>query len=85
VLLLIMKQPALGTTIVYVVTALAIILLAIKSSKLMVGIITLILTAATVGMYLGVYHISLLEKIGFHAYQVSRIQTWLDPTPDPDA
>ncbi|MBC8830163.1 FtsW/RodA/SpoVE family cell cycle protein, partial [Escherichia coli] len=51
VLLLIMKQPDLGTTIVYGVTALAIILLAIKSTKLMVGIITLILTAATVGMY----------------------------------
>ncbi|MBA5844604.1 FtsW/RodA/SpoVE family cell cycle protein, partial [Escherichia coli] len=25
------------------------------------------------------------EKIGFHAYQFSRIQTWLDPTTDPDA
>ncbi|EAE7685137.1 FtsW/RodA/SpoVE family cell cycle protein [Listeria monocytogenes] len=85
VLLLIMKQPDLGTTIVYGVTALAIILLAIKSTKLIVGIITLILTAATVGMYVVVYHISLLEKIGFHAYQFSRIQTWLDPTTDPDA
>ncbi|MBC1941175.1 FtsW/RodA/SpoVE family cell cycle protein [Listeria seeligeri] len=85
VLLLIMKQPDLGTTIVYGITALAIILLAIKSTKLMVSLITVLLGVAATGMYLVVYHISVLEKLGFHAYQFARIQAWLDPTKNPDS
>lgn len=85
VLLLIMKQPDLGTTIVYFVSAFTISILALKSSKLIITILTSLVVAVSGGLYLVVYHVHLLEKIGFKSYQFRRINTWLDPASDPNS
>ncbi|WP_163655659.1 FtsW/RodA/SpoVE family cell cycle protein [Listeria sp. PSOL-1] len=84
VLLLLFKQPDLGTTIVYFVTAFAIVLLAMKSVKWILGICSLLAVSFSVFMYLVIYHVEWLEKIGLHKYQFARIYTWLDPASDPN-
>ncbi|WP_036065531.1 FtsW/RodA/SpoVE family cell cycle protein [Listeria grandensis] len=85
ILLLIMRQPDLGTTIVYFVSAFTISILALKSTKLIITILASLVVAVSGGLYLVVYHVTLLEKIGFKSYQFRRIHTWLDPASDPNS
>ncbi|MBC2177569.1 FtsW/RodA/SpoVE family cell cycle protein [Listeria booriae] len=85
VLLFIMKQPDLGTTIVYFISAFTISILAIKSTKAIIAIILSFIVTISAGLYLVIYNVAILEKLGFHSYQFTRVYTWLDPASDPNA
>ncbi|WP_439442893.1 FtsW/RodA/SpoVE family cell cycle protein [Listeria aquatica] len=84
VLLLLYKQPDLGTTIVYFVTAFTILLVANKSWKWIVGITTTAVLSVSFFLFLLLNHMEWLEMLGFKKYQFARIFTWLDPASDPD-
>lgn len=84
ILLLLYKQPDLGTTIVYLVTMLTILLIANKSWKLIASLILAGILSVSGFLFLLLNHMEWLEAIGFKKYQFARIFTWLDPASDPN-
>lgn len=84
ILLLLYKQPDLGTTIVYFVTMLTIMLIANRSWKLIAGIISAAVLSVSLFLFLLLNHMEWLEMFGFKRYQFARIFTWLDPASDPN-
>ncbi|MFJ7953317.1 FtsW/RodA/SpoVE family cell cycle protein [Lysinibacillus sp. NPDC096418] len=79
-LALIMKQPDLGSSLVFLAITAALVIVAGVSWKI---ILPLIAGAATIGgtlLWMALYMQDFLEdKFGFKAYQFARIYSWLDP------
>lgn len=84
ILLLIFKQPDLGTTIVYGITAFVILLFTIKSATWIIGLIIGMLSSVFLFGYVLLKHVVWLEKVGLHPYQFRRIYAWLDPENNPN-
>ncbi|GGH37786.1 FtsW/RodA/SpoVE family cell cycle protein [Paenibacillus segetis] len=82
-ILLIMKQPDLGTALVFVGVLLSMLWMGNIRSLYMVLFISIM--AVTIGTILWLYYANfeLLSKVT-EPHQLSRIQTFLDPTSDPD-
>ena len=85
-LTLIMLQPDLGTTLVYVAILSGIILLSGIQWKILLPIILVMLLVGVGAVYLVVYNRSFLKNVfGLHDYQFLRVDTWLDPYHDTTA
>lgn len=81
-IILIMLQPDLGTTIVFLALIAGITLVSGITWKLLLPIFTVIGSVFGGLFYLVLYHREWLYKIGFHAYQFDRVDTWLNPYSD---
>lgn len=82
-LLLILKQPDLGTGLVFIGIMLGMLWIGnIRASYMVIGFVGCSLLVLTIfGLYF--YNEELLAKI-IHPHQLARIQSFLDPTSDPD-
>jgi rod shape determining protein RodA len=76
----IMKQPDLGTSLVFLAITAAVIIVAGISWRI---ILPVVISAVTLGgslLWMALYMQDFLtEKLGFKAYQFARIYSWLDP------
>lgn len=80
---LIIGQPDLGTTLVYVAILTGVILLSGIQWKILLPIFSIFLIVAGAMIYLVVYNREILTEVfGFHNYQFLRVDTWLDPYHD---
>jgi rod shape determining protein RodA len=85
-LALIMIQPDLGTTLVYLAILAGVILLSGIQWKILLPIISVGLIVSVGFILLVVYNRDFLKDVfGFHDYQFLRVDTWLDPYHDTTA
>lgn len=78
-LFFIMKQPDLGTSLVFISITAAIVIVSGISWKLLVPLFS---AGAAVGagvLWMAIYAQDLLDKLGFSPYQFKRVYSWLDP------
>ncbi|BAQ08956.1 FtsW/RodA/SpoVE family cell cycle protein [Sporosarcina sp. FSL W7-1349] len=78
-LIFIMRQPDLGTALVFIAITAAIIIVAGISWKIL---LPLFLTAAAGGaslMWMALYAQDFMRKLGFYPHHFERIYSWLDP------
>src|SRR5699024_6470154 len=78
-LFLIMKQPDLGTSLVFISITAAIVIVSGISWKLLVPIFSLGAAAAGGILWMSLFAQDLLDKFGFSPYQFKRVYSWLDP------
>lgn len=79
-LLLVMQQPDLGTSLVFIAIMLGMIFISGISWKILVPIFSLGITLISVIFYFVLWKPDLLEKyLGVKEYQFGRIYSWLDP------
>ncbi|MDE1549509.1 FtsW/RodA/SpoVE family cell cycle protein [Jeotgalibaca caeni] len=81
-LVLIMAQNDLGTTLVYLAIIIGMTLLSGVSWKILLPVFGTIGLIGFVLIYLVLYNRDLLMSIGFQNYQFARIDTWLNPFAD---
>ncbi len=85
-LALIIIQPDLGTTLVYLAILAGVILLSGIQWKILLPIISVGLIVSVGTILLVVYNRDFLKDVfGFHEYQFLRVDTWLDPYHDTTA
>lgn len=83
---LLMAQNDLGTTLVYVAILAGVVLLSGFQWKILLPIVTIVLTVAIGTLVLAVYNPDfLVDVLGVGQYQILRIHTWLDPHQDTTA
>ncbi|EIA21605.1 rod shape-determining protein RodA [Listeria fleischmannii] len=82
-LVLIMLQPDLGTTLVFIAIIAGMILVSGISWKIIVPLYGGIIAIGTAAIWMVINHQSWLIKIGFKPYQFDRITTWINPETDP--
>ncbi|MDN4606338.1 FtsW/RodA/SpoVE family cell cycle protein [Sporosarcina highlanderae] len=78
-LFFIVKQPDLGTSLVFIAITMAVILVAGISWKIIVPLFT---GGAVLGgslLWMAIYAQDFMEKLGFDRYQFRRVYSWLDP------
>ncbi|MBS4178511.1 FtsW/RodA/SpoVE family cell cycle protein [Lederbergia citrea] len=75
----IMKQPDLGTSLVFLAIFLGIVLVSGITWKLLVPIFTIVSLVGGTVMYFAIAKPHLLKYIGVQQYQFKRIYSWLDP------
>lgn len=79
-LLLVMKQPDLGTSLVFIAIMLGMIFISGISWKILAPIFTAGVSLIAVIFYFVLWHPEVLEKyLGVKEYQFGRIYSWLDP------
>ncbi|GAE47243.1 cell division protein FtsW [Mesobacillus boroniphilus JCM 21738] len=79
-LLLVMQQPDLGTSLVYIAIMLGMIFISGITWKLLVPIFGTGLTLISIIFYFVIWKPEILEKyLGVKEYQFGRIYSWLDP------
>ena len=78
-LFLIMKQPDLGTSLVFLSITAAIVIVSGISWKLLVPLFSLGAAAGGGLLWMSLYAQDLLDRFGFSPYQFKRIYSWLDP------
>ncbi len=76
--LLILKQPDLGTALVFIAILLAVILVSGISWKILVPLFTVCGIVGSVLLYIAIYHHELLQGV-LEGHQYKRIYSWLDP------
>ncbi|MCJ7840293.1 rod shape-determining protein RodA [Lederbergia sp. NSJ-179] len=76
--LLILKQPDLGTALVFVAILLAVILVSGISWKILTPLFTISGLAGGALLYIAIYHHELLQGV-LESHQYKRIYSWLDP------
>ncbi|MGY3779547.1 rod shape-determining protein RodA [Isobaculum melis] len=81
-IVLVMLQPDLGTTIVFLALIAGITLVSGITWKLLFPIFASFFSIFGGLFYLVLAHREWLYKIGFHAYQFDRVDTWLNPYSD---
>lgn len=82
ILVLIMAQNDLGTTLVFLAIIIGMTLLSGVSWKIIIPVFGIIGVIGAVLIYLVIYNRDILVRIGFQPYQFARIDTWLDPFSD---
>ncbi|HEY4553303.1 MAG TPA: rod shape-determining protein RodA, partial [Bacillaceae bacterium] len=75
----IMKQPDLGTSLVFVAIFLGIVLVSGITWKLLLPIFSSVALFGGTVMYIAIWHPDWLKFIGVKQYQFKRIYSWLDP------
>lgn len=78
-LFFIMKQPDLGTSLVFIAVTAAIVIVSGISWKILVPLFSLGATAAAGLLWMALHAQDFLDKIGFSPYQFKRVYSWLDP------
>lgn len=79
-LLLVMQQPDLGTSLVFIAIMVGMIFISGVTWKIIAPIFIGGATLATSILYLAVWHSDWLEKyLGVKEYQLGRVYSWLDP------
>lgn len=79
ILVLVMLENDLGTTLVIVAISAGMILLSGIHAKILIVMFGSVFIVGGTVLYLAVYHRYLLEMIGFKQYQFVRIDSWLNP------
>ncbi|MBM4760772.1 rod shape-determining protein RodA [Bacillus sp. B15-48] len=78
--LLVMQQPDLGTSLVFIAIMLGMVFISGVSWKILVPIFGTLLSLIGVIFYFVLWHPEVLEKyLGVKQYQFGRIYSWLDP------
>ncbi|WP_301108503.1 FtsW/RodA/SpoVE family cell cycle protein [Sporosarcina sp.] len=78
-LFFIMKQPDLGTSLVFISITAAVVIVSGISWKLLVPIFSIGASTAAAILWMAIYAQDFLDKIGFSPYQFKRVYSWLDP------
>lgn len=82
-LVFILKQPDLGTALVFIAIMSGMILVSGITWKIIVPLYGSIIGIGTALIWIVINHQDWLLKIGFKAYQFERITTWINPESDP--
>ncbi|WP_099223863.1 rod shape-determining protein RodA [Listeria costaricensis] len=82
-MILIMLQPDLGTTLVFIAVTAGMILISGITWKIIVPLYTSIAAIGVTAIWMVIYHQDWLLKLGFKSYQFDRITTWINPESDP--
>lgn len=75
----IMKQPDLGTSLVFIAITAAVVIISGISWKLLAPIMAVGATVGATLLWMAVYAQDFLQKLGFDPYQFKRVYSWLDP------
>ncbi|WJY27163.1 FtsW/RodA/SpoVE family cell cycle protein [Sporosarcina trichiuri] len=75
----IMKQPDLGTSLVFIAITAAVIITSGISWKLLAPIMAVGASAGATLLWMAVYAQDSLVRLGFDPYQFKRVYSWLDP------
>ncbi|MEK4026534.1 FtsW/RodA/SpoVE family cell cycle protein [Mammaliicoccus sciuri] len=78
-LFFIMKQPDLGTSLVFVSITAAVVIVSGISWKLLAPLFSIGAALAASVLWMAIYAQDFLDKIGFSPYQFKRVYSWLDP------
>jgi len=78
-LFFIMKQPDLGTGLVFLAITAALIVVAGITWRIILPIFAVGVSLGTAMLWMALYAQDFLFKLGFQKYQFMRIYTWLDP------
>lgn len=78
-LFFIMKQPDLGTGLVFLAITAALIIVAGITWRIILPIFAVGVSLGTAMLWMALYAQDFLFKLGFQKYQFMRIYTWLDP------
>ncbi|GKV67203.1 MULTISPECIES: FtsW/RodA/SpoVE family cell cycle protein [Sporosarcina] len=78
-LFFIMKQPDLGTSLVFISITAAVVIVSGISWKLLMPIFSIGAATAAGILWMAIYAQDFLDKIGFSPYQFKRVYSWLDP------
>lgn len=76
---LIMEQPDLGTSLVFLSIYLGMIFVSGITWKILLPFFSTIFLVGGTVLYLAIQHADLLAKVGVDQYQLARIYSWLDP------
>lgn len=75
----IMKQPDLGTSLVFIAITIAVVIVSGISWKLLGPIMAVGATLGATLLWMAIYAQDFLQKLGFDPYQFKRVYSWLDP------
>ncbi|VDG96665.1 Rod shape-determining protein RodA [Lysinibacillus sphaericus] len=75
----IMKQPDLGTSLVFIAITIAVVIASGISWKLLGPIMAVGATLGATLLWMAIYAQDFLQKLGFDPYQFKRVYSWLDP------
>lgn len=78
-LIFIMKQPDLGTSLVFIAITAAVVIISGISWKLLAPIMAVGATVGATLLWMAIYAQDFLQKLGFDPYQFKRVYSWLDP------
>ncbi|WOV83956.1 FtsW/RodA/SpoVE family cell cycle protein [Sporosarcina jeotgali] len=75
----ILKQPDLGTSLVFIAITVAVVIVSGISWKLLTPLIAVGATLGAALLWMAIYAQDFLQKLGFDPYQFKRVYSWLDP------
>ncbi|REB07774.1 rod shape-determining protein RodA [Sporosarcina sp. BI001-red] len=75
----IMKQPDLGTSLVFIAITIAVVIVSGISWKLLAPLMAVGVTLGATLLWMAIYAQDFLQKLGFDPYQFKRVYSWLDP------
>ncbi|WP_039044399.1 FtsW/RodA/SpoVE family cell cycle protein [Sporosarcina sp. ZBG7A] len=75
----IMKQPDLGTSLVFIAITIAVVIVSGISWKLLGPLMAVGSTLGATLLWMAIYAQDFLQKLGFDPYQFKRVYSWLDP------
>ncbi|MGN7410089.1 rod shape-determining protein RodA [Sporosarcina sp. SAFN-010] len=75
----IMKQPDLGTSLVFIAITIAVVIVSGISWKLLGPLMAVGATLGATLLWMAIYAQDFLQKLGFDPYQFKRVYSWLDP------
>lgn len=78
-LALIMKQPDLGTSLVFIAITVAVVIASGISWKLLAPLMAIGATIGATLLWMAIFAQDFLQKLGFDPYQFKRVYSWLDP------
>jgi rod shape determining protein RodA len=75
----VMIQPDLGSSLVFIAIAGALIIVAGITWKIILPMVVGVAALGGTLIWMAMYAVEILEKVGFKSYQFARIYSWLDP------
>ena len=75
----ILKQPDLGTSLVFIAITVAVVIVSGISWKLLAPLMAVGATLGAALLWMAIYAQDFLQKLGFDPYQFKRVYSWLDP------
>lgn len=78
-LFFIMKQPDLGTSLVFIAITAAVVIVSGITWKILIPLFTVGIFSAGGLLWMAMYAQDIMDKIGFSPYQFKRVYSWLDP------
>ncbi|MCM3758817.1 rod shape-determining protein RodA [Sporosarcina aquimarina] len=75
----IMKQPDLGTSLVFIAITIAVVIASGISWRILAPFMAVGATLGATLLWMAIYAQDFLQKLGFDPYQFKRVYSWLDP------